>query len=147
MEKIEDKLIQALDNEQHDGLLNFTTKKIKELNAHILRELHLSKQTYHELCKKLKDYKYVDEINDLKYGTYIRWIPIHDPEHLFLTKGAIFCSLLITENGLYCVCKNFGSSMRHFRIHMETNLIFQKLTTQELIILSALDHLSASSSK
>ena len=38
MEKIEDKLIQALDNEQHDGLLNFTTKKIKELETMVLKK-------------------------------------------------------------------------------------------------------------
>jgi hypothetical protein len=32
--------------------------------------------------------------------------------------------------------------LRHFQLSMDKNLIFQKLTDQELVLLSALDHLS-----
>ena len=32
------------------------------------------------LLQKLKGYKYVDEMNELKYGAHIRWIPIENPE-------------------------------------------------------------------
>jgi len=44
---------------------------------------------------------------------------------------------------VFCVCKNFGFPSRHFQISMDKNLIFQKLTDQELVLLSALDHLSS----
>ena len=94
------------------------------------------------MFKKLKDYKYVDEMSDLKYGTFLRWIPIEDPTNIHLTKGALFCEIKILDNGSYCVCKNFGFSKRHFQISMDKNLIFQKLTNQELVLLSALDHLT-----
>ena len=36
------KLLTALDDETNENLLNFTTKKIKEMNLEILNELHLS---------------------------------------------------------------------------------------------------------
>ena len=107
-----------------------------------MKELHLPRKETLDLCKKLKDYKYVDEMDDLKYGTYIRWIPIEDPTNIHLTKGAIFCEMKIKDDGVYCVCKNFGYNLRHFQIQMDKNLIFQKLTDQELVLLSALDHLS-----
>ena len=81
-------------------------------------------------------------MNDLKYGTYIRWIPIENPENIQLTKGALFCEMKITNEGVFCICKNFGFKQRHFQISMDKNLIFQKLTDQELVLLSALDHLS-----
>jgi hypothetical protein len=136
------KLLQALDDDTNETLLNFTTDKIREMTLNILKELHLSKQETIDIYNKLKDYKYVDEMNELKYGTYVRWIPIEDPTNIHLTKGALFCEMKITDDGVFCVCKNFGFPTRHFQISMDKNLIFQKLTEQELVLLSALDHLA-----
>lgn len=136
------KLLKALDDESNETLMNFTTKKIREMNLKILKELGLSKKELIDIFNKLKDYKYVDEMNELKYGTFLRWIPIEDPTNIQLTKGAIFCEMKITDDGVFCICKNFGFPVRHFRISMDKNLIFQKLTDQELVLLSALDHLS-----
>ena len=136
------KLLKALDDESNENLFNFTTKKILEMNLQVLKELELDKTETLQLLKKLKEYKYVDEMKDLKYGTYLRWIPINNPENIHLTKGAVFCELKITDNGVFIVCKNFGYSTKHFQIKMDECLIFQKLTAQELVLLSALDHLS-----
>jgi len=136
------KLLKALDDESNETLMNFTTHKIKEMNLNILKELQLSKKDTLDLLNKLNDYKYVDEMNELKYGSYIRWIPIEDPNNIYLTKGALFCEMKITDDGVFCICKNYGYKTRYFQISMDKNLIFQKLTNQELILLSALDHLS-----
>jgi hypothetical protein len=136
------KLLKALDNESNDGLMNLTTKKIKEMNYKILCELHLSKNETLELLKKLNGYKYVDEMDDLKYGAYIRWIPLQNPEKISITKGAIFCEMKITDDGVKLVCKNHGFNSRHFQIKLDENLVFQKLTDQEQVLISALDHLS-----
>jgi hypothetical protein len=136
------KLLKALDDNSNDTLMNFTTDKIRKMNLHILKELQLTKKETLDLFNKLKDYKYVDEMSDLKYGTFIRWIPIEDPTNIFLTKGSLFCEMKIKDDGVYCVCKNYGFPPRHFQISMDKNLIFQKLTDQELVLLSALDHLS-----
>jgi hypothetical protein len=136
------KLLKALDDETNETLLNFTSDKIKEMNLNVLKELQLPRKETLEILKKLKDYKYVDEMNELKYGAYIRWIPIEDPTNIYLTQGALFCEMKITDNGVFCVCKNYGFKSRHFNISMDKNLIFQRLTDQELVLLSALDHLS-----
>lgn len=136
------KLLKALDDESNETLLNFTSDKIKEMNLNILKELQLPKKDTLELMRKLNEYKYVDEMNDLKYGAYIRWIPIEDPNNIYLTQGALFCEMKITDNGVFCICKNYGFKTRHFTLSMDKNLIFQKMTDQELVLLSALDHLS-----
>lgn len=136
------KLLKALDDDSNETLLNFTTKTIREMTLKILKELHLSKQETIDIFNKLKDYKYVDEMNELKYGTFLRWIPIEDPTNIYLSKGALFCEMKITDDGVFCVCKNFGFPARHFQISMDKNLIFQRLTQQEQVLLSALDHLS-----
>jgi hypothetical protein len=136
------KLLKALDDETNETLLNFTTDKIREMNLNILKELHLSKKDTLEIMKKLKEYKYVDEMNELKYGAYIRWVPIEDPTNIYLTQGALFCEMKITDDGVFCVCKNYGFKSKYFQLSMDKNLIFQKLTDQEQVLLSALDHLS-----
>jgi hypothetical protein len=135
-----EKLLKALDDESNENLLNFTTKKLREMVLNILKELHLPRKETLIMLNKLKYYKYVDEMNDIKYGTYIRWIPISNPEDIDLKKGAIFCEMKITDDGVFLVCKGFGK--KHFQIKMDEILVFQKLTDQEQVLLSALDHLS-----
>ena len=134
-----DTLLIALDNNKNESIMNLTTQKIQEMIFSILKELHLDRETMVNYFKKLKGYKYVDELNDLKYGGFIRWIPITDPTHLPLNQCGIICDIIISDDGVYIVCKNFMH--RHYRFKMEECLIFQKLSAQELIILSALDHL------
>jgi len=136
------KLLKALDDESNESLFNFTIEKIREMTLKILKELHLPKKETLDFFNKLRDYKYVDEMNDLKYGTFVRWIPIENPENIYLTKGAIFCEMKIVDDGVFCVCKNFGFPARHFQISMDKNLIFQKLTEQEMVLLSALSYIS-----
>jgi hypothetical protein len=136
------KILQSLEDESNETLMNFTTDKISEMNWNILKELQMTKEDTTVLFKKLKGYKYVDEMNDLKYGTHLRWIPIDNPTNINLKQGAIFCEMKIKEEGVYCLCKNYGYNSRYFQLLFDKNLIFQKLTDQELVLLSALDHLS-----
>ena len=138
------KLIDALDDETNEKILNLTTKKIKEMNMKILMELSLPREKLLDITKKLNGYRYVDEIDELKCGTYLKWILLTDPDpdNLELNKGALFCEIKCKDDGVFIVCKNIGFSSRHFQIKMDECLLFQKLTTQELVLLSALDHLS-----
>ena len=142
MKDISEVLNNAIEDESNESLLGLTTSKIKEMNLKVINELCLPKEDALDIMRKLNDYKYVDEMDDLKYGTYIRWIKLNNPDDLNLTKGAIFSDIKITEQGVNLICKNFGDSSKRFTIKMDECLIFRKLTNQELVLLSALDHLS-----
>jgi hypothetical protein len=109
------------------------------MNLNILKELHLDRETTLDYLKKINGYRYVDEINDLKHGSFIRWIPITDPNYLPLHHCGIICDINITDNGVLIKCKNFMH--RHYTFKMDECLIFQKLTSQEKVIITALDHL------
>lgn len=139
------KLMNALDNENNESIMNLTSKKILEMNINIIKELHLDKSTALDYLKKLKGYRYIDEINDLKHGGFIRWIPITDPTYLPLHHCGMICDIKITDNGVLLTCKNFMH--RHYTFKMDECLIFQKLTTQENIIIHALDHLDNTKEK
>lgn len=134
-----DKLLYALDNETNDCIMNLTTDKILEINLNVIKELHLDRETTLTYLKKLKGYRYIDELDDLKYGAHIRWIPITDPTYLPLHHSGMICDIKITDKGILIVCKNFMH--RHYTFKMDECLIFQKLTQQEQILLSALDQL------
>jgi hypothetical protein len=119
----------------------FTFLKWREMNFAIVKELHLPKKETLELMQKLVNYKYVDEISDLKYGTYLRWINIEHPSGPFvLAKGAVFCEIKITNDGVYCVCKNVGPIPKYFQIRLDTHLFFQKFTKEEIVLMIALEH-------
>ena len=133
------KLMYALDNDDNESIMNLTTKKIMEMNLNILKELHLQRDTTLNYIKKLKGYRYIDEINDLKHGSFIRWIPITDPSYLPLHHCGMICEIKITDDGVLITSKNFMH--RHYTFKMDECLIFQKLSTQEQIIINALDHL------
>ena len=134
-----DKLVNALDNDVNDNIINLTSTKITEMILKILKELHISRELTFNYLKKLKGYRYIDEISDLKHGSFIRWIPITNPDYLPLHNCAMVCEIKIVDDGVLIMCKNFMH--RHYTFKMEECLIFQKLTSQELVIISALDHL------
>ena len=140
-----DKLMNALDNDANESIMNLTTKKVMELNINILKELHLSNEITTNYLKKLRGYKYVDEINELKHGSFIRWIPITNPDYLPLHNCAMICEIKIIDDGILIKCKNFMH--RYYAFKMEECLIFQKLTNQELVIITALDHLEKEKEK
>ena len=140
-----DKLEKALDNNSNESIINFTTDKIREMNWKIIQELKLEKQIALDYLWKLKGYKYVDEIGDLKHGAFIKWIPIIDPNNLVLNNCGLICDIKITDDNVIIVCKNFMH--RHYTFKMDEVLIFQKLSDQEMVIISALDHLDAEEQK
>jgi hypothetical protein len=134
------KLLKALENEDNESLLNLTSEKIMELNHNVLKELMLPKEQHLDYLRKLREYKYVDEIKDLHYGSYIRWIPIKDPANTPLYKGGIVCDMDVTDSGINIKCKT--PQNRFYRFKMDECLIFQKLSAQENVILAALNHLA-----
>ena len=139
------KLTKALDNVNNDNIMNLTTRKLMELNLKILKELMLDKETLINYLRKLKGYKYVDEIGDLKHGAFIKWIPITNPNNLQLNQCGLICDIKITDDNVIIICKNFMH--RHYTFKMDEVLIFQKLSDQEMVIISALDHLDSEEQK
>ena len=132
-------LLKALDNDANEQIINMTYKKIKEMTYNMLSELDLDPTVFKDYITKLKQYRYIDELNDLKIGAFIRWIPLTDPENIYLTQGGIICDIKITDKGIALVCKNFAH--KHYHLNPDELMIFQKLSGQEQVLLSALDYL------
>ena len=132
-------LMKALDNENNLSISKLNSRKIAAQKNDILQKLQLKSDKLKEFHKKLKDYRYVDDLQDILYGSYIRWIPLKDPENVKLTNGGIVINLKILNGGVYIGCKN---NINHYmQIKLDENLVFQKIQNQEKVLLSVIDYL------
>jgi hypothetical protein len=132
-------IMTAASNQGNAHILQLTSKKIETLKRNILTELHVSPLSL--FLKKLKQYRYVDNMNELKPGGFIRWIDIHDPTaELTLSGTAIFCDIRITDRGVSVVYTNFFRKKK-YEFLMEEAIIFQKLTHQEEVLLYVMNKL------
>ena len=109
-------LLNALDNEDHNNLIDTTFASIAKDKNDILQKLQFDNKTLKTMHSKLKDYRYIDELNDLKYGQYVRWINIKDPDNLRLTNGGIFLDLKILDTGVHLLCKNRMNRMFQIKL-------------------------------
>ena len=128
----------AINNDNNKCLLDLSSKKIKERKLEIINELDSTKKYKGELLKKLNNYRYIDEIPELHIGTHIRWIKLNEDNQYYLTNGAILVDILFEDETILLLKNNFN---KFFKIYLSHNLIFQKLTNQEIIILYALDNI------
>ena len=100
----------------------------------------LTKTALSELMKKLKLYRNVNTLQEIHYGRYIRWIPLTKGPEVKLTNGGILCNIKTDRGEVTLVFKNKINSF--FQINLTDNIVFQKLTDQELVILTAINCLS-----
>lgn len=136
-----DKLLHALDNEQNEAIIEVDYAQIAKEKNDILQKLHLDKDDLKKLHMQLKLYRHVYDLAHLRYGAYIRWISLKDPENIKLTNGGIICDIKAIKDDIHVVCKT--RHYRLFQVNMSEVILFQKLSDQEQVILSALKFIQA----
>ena len=94
---------------------------------------------------KLADYRYVDELYQLQRGKHVRWIriPTNTLENIqpTLTNGGIVVDIKIQDTGVHVLCKN---GKRYIQYKFDDCLTYQKLSTDELLILTAIRYMPTS---
>lgn len=133
-------LQEALQNDNNLSIINTNIQEIKAQKNDILQQLGLKKTDLKEFHSKLKDYRYIDDIKDLNYGNNIRWISLKNIDNVKITNGAVLCDIKILDKGLSLCLKTFNN--RYFTIYLNENLIFQKISDQEKILLKAIHYLN-----
>ena len=134
-----EQLLKALDNDKNEDIIDSTRITIKNKLKDALDELELDNKTYNEFLSKLTSYRHIDNISLIRPGSYIRWIKL-GTDTPKLTAGCHICDINFTDNGIIITCKNFRNS--HFNVYFDQCVIFQRLSDQEEVLLSAIDYLS-----
>tara|TARA_Y100000741_G_scaffold14141_2_gene11183 strand:+ start:1161 stop:1580 length:420 start_codon:yes stop_codon:yes gene_type:complete len=133
-------LQEALENDNNLSIINTNIQEIKDLKNNILQQLGLKKNDLKQFHSKLKDYRYIDDIKDLNYGNNIRWINLKNIHNIKITNGAVLCDIKILDKGIALCLKTYNN--KYFTVYLNENLIFQKITEQEHILLKAMKYLS-----
>lgn len=132
-------LLHALDNDNNEGIVDLNMAIIAKNKNDILQKLRLPRNELVALQKKLKLYRYIDDLKDIRFGGYIRWISLKNPEVIKLTNGGIVCDIKEMNDDIHIKCKNRMNMI--FQTKLSEGIIFQKLNDQEQVILNALKYL------
>lgn len=130
----------ALENDDNIGLINTSIQEIKSKKNDILQQLGLKRDELKSFNSSLKGYRYIEELNDLKIGSNIRYIKLTNIENIKLSGVNNLCEIKVLNKGIGLILKNFQN--RFFTIYFNDNLIFQKINSEEEIILKAIKHLN-----
>lgn len=133
-------LEEALQNDNNLNIINTNIQEIKAQKNNILQELGLMKNDLKQFHSKLKDYRYIDDIKELNYGNNIRWISLKNIDNIKITNGSVLCDIKILDNGLSLCLKTYNN--KYLTIYLNENLIFQKISEQERILLKAINYLN-----
>ena len=134
-----DKLMKSLNDEENEALLKLTTNKIKTIKNNALQQLPLNKNELKVMNEKLNGYRFVDELSDIKFGSYVRWIKLTNPDSIKLTKGGHVTSMMMSRGDACVTCRGFRNML--FRFRLDEVMLFQKHTNQEEILLLVIDYL------
>ena len=135
-----DNLLASIEDERHEDIINITRAQIAKEKNDILQNMQFKGTEVKAYIKKLKQYRYVDEINQIKHGNYIRWFNIKDLENIKLATGAFFMEFKMMDEGCHLLCKTVFNKI--IQIRLDECIIFQKLSDQEQVILSAVEYLN-----
>lgn len=129
-------IVEELDRK---NLLHMSSSKIKTLKNNILQKLYLSREELLKYHKLLEYYKYVDELDEINLGSYIRWFNLKNMENVKLTNGGIIIDIQTGNDDITIVCKN--NLNRIFSLSLNKCIIFQKMNHQEQILVKIVDYI------
>jgi hypothetical protein len=138
-EELKEKIAELLENEENASIIKLTHSKIKDTKNNMLQKLQLDKDTLKLFHTKLNNYRYVDELLNIRMGYYIRWINLKKTNDIKLTNGGIICDIKIIDDKVQIVCKN--NMNRFMQIKLDECLIFQSISDQENILLSVMEYI------
>jgi hypothetical protein len=132
-------LLHALNNENNEAVVDLDFATIAKHKNDLLQQLNLPREDLIKIQKQLKPYRCVNNLDDLRFGGYVRWISLKNPEVIKLTNGGIVCDIQALQNDIQIKCKNKMNMF--FQIKMSEIILFQKLSEQEQVILKAMKYL------
>ena len=146
-----DKLMNALENDNNESIVELDMKNISAIKNDLLQQLPITSEELKKLNKQLKSYRFVDNVKEINYGNYIRWIQLkkfinnnnnnnNNNNKIKLTNGGFICDMKVINNIVYIYCKNSMNMI--FNLTLDDNIIFQKLNSQEQVILSAIKYIN-----
>ena len=113
------------------------TSTIKHRKLRILQNITIDKDELTHYYKLLTSYRYIDEVDELRMGSYIRFFKL-DTQTLDLGRGGFLADIQVVKQRIVLLFKNRN---RFFKLKMDECILFQKNTQQENILIQILDQI------
>jgi len=136
-------ILSAMSKNENATIANSTFKEIEDRRREILSSLDLPLEKYEEFARKLQMYRVIERPQDLRHGQLLRWIPLKSLlQKPYLTLGGtIFNIKQNIDDGLHQVTIRTVKGFV-YQIKFELNVMFQRLSKEELMILRAVEYVS-----
>lgn len=152
-----DELLQSIESDKLLSMSKLSYDKINTIKYNVLTRIGLEDDELESTLLKLSDYRYVEELQDIHHGAFIRYIPLiakkagnnksnnddnngDESNEIQIKPGGFICDVKILGSGVQLLCRNHFRRM--FQLKLDEVLLFQKLTKEEEIILSVFDYLN-----
>ena len=126
-----DELLEHAENVDHDYIDNHSLKTISEEVVQVLKSKNIDNKNLYKYCNSLINYRLIDEVHHIHKGKHIRWLRNNN-----LTNGGIVVDIKFTDLGTQILCK---TKNKFFQYKFDDCITFQKLTSDELLILQVKD--------
>ena len=126
-----DELLEHAENVDHDYIGNHSLKTISEEVVQVLKSKNITIENLYKYCNSLINYRLIDEVHHIHKGKHIRWLRNNN-----LTNGGIVVDIKFTDLGTQILCK---TKNKFFQYKFDDCITFQKLTSDELLILQVKD--------
>jgi hypothetical protein len=148
-----DELLKSIESDKLLSVSKLSYDKINTVKYNVLTRIGLEDDELESMLLKLSDYRYVEELQDIHHGAFVRYIPLtknnnnnsnkgksrNKNNEILLKPGGFICDIKILSSGVQLLCRNHFRRM--FQLRLDEVLLFQKLTKQEEILLSVFDYL------
>lgn len=141
-----DELLKSIESDKLLSVSKLSYDKINTIKYNVLTRIGLEDDELESMLLKLSDYRYVEELQDIHHGAFVRYVPLKNTSNkgnkeneIIIKPGGFICDIKILGTGVQLLCRN-GRKM--FQLRVDEVLLFQKLTKQEEIILSVFDYLN-----
>ena len=143
-----DELLKSIESDKLLSVSKLSYDKINTIKYNVLTRIGLEDDELESMLLKLSDYRYVEELQDIHHGAFVRYIQLTSKSNkgnkqdneILLKPGGFICDIKILGSGVQLLCRNHFRKM--FQLRLDEVLLFQKLTKQEEIILSVFDYLN-----
>jgi|TARA_B110000285_G_scaffold87895_1_gene100807 hypothetical protein len=136
---VNDTVTEIVEELERKNLLHMSSSRIKTIKNNILQKLCLTREELLKYHKTLEYYKYIDELDEINIGSYVRWFNLKKMDNIKLTNGGIIIDIQSGNDDITIVCKN--NINRIFSLSLNKCIIFQKLNYQEQLLVKIVDYI------
>jgi hypothetical protein len=137
-------ILSAMTKTENSTIANMTVKKIATRRHEILSSLNLTPEKMEEFERKLHMYRVIENPHELKHNQLIRWIPLRSLEtRPYVTLGGCLFKIKYNDEESLHIVTMRNVKRFVFNIKFELNVVFQRLSQEELLILRAVEYVES----